>query len=536
MTNLFIGEEPEKEEATFEEAYTNFVTPLVSNGMDIRKAWESANEAYYLYTQPGDNWGLGAVLFFAIPFWLYYNALNFIAKYNNYLLLKDKGKNPTWADISPLRPKEWVEYWENSGFKRGNYENIDFKKPISIKRGFEIITLLKKRFPGMWLPKIRKENARIEGVEQCYLGDDSGLVISIKIPGDPQQWKEFFEAVTHNNMREMAAADFPDLYESGVVYRPEIGTEYWKTAQELINDGLGDCEDLANYRAAELRLKHGIDAHATAIKTGPGLYHAVVAGPDGCILEDPTKLLKIKEATERLTANPKWAIQLRGKMWIAAYGIPAQFKNDLGIPTVKGFVQSIGADEDPGLALLKAMGASTNSTATAGAGVNSLFGVMPGQLNANTDTALVTALMSSSDFNTTEKNKILASFVSAKQTDKTGMSQLLAALTKTPSTNDMEMLKLMAALQAKSSGTENAELMKLMLAMQIQQKGAYQSGYADPYSTAIKEAAGLLKDEGFREDIGSAGKYLAEGAGNIFGSVFGKSKSKSKSRSRSRSR
>lgn len=86
----------------------------------------------------------------------------------------------------------------------------------------------------------------------------------------------------------------PPLYESGVVYKPERGTEVWRDIPNILADGWGDCEDLACWRIAELNCA-GIKATPFIkwsfrpdgrIKT----YHAVLRVPDGRI-EDPSRAL-----------------------------------------------------------------------------------------------------------------------------------------------------------------------------------------------------------------------------------------------------
>lgn len=88
----------------------------------------------------------------------------------------------------------------------------------------------------------------------------------------------------------------PKLYESGVRYRRERpGREDWLTVPSILERGHGDCEDLASWRIAELRLT-GIRAHPriTFRRFGPGgrfsLYHITLVYPDGRV-EDPSRLL-----------------------------------------------------------------------------------------------------------------------------------------------------------------------------------------------------------------------------------------------------
>lgn len=94
----------------------------------------------------------------------------------------------------------------------------------------------------------------------------------------------------------------PRLYEAGVIYKPEkrrvdVGGnvleygEEWQTIPYVIHRGHGDCEDLGAWRAAELRVKDGINAtpmiRVRRLPSGPWRAHVVVRYPDGRI-EDPS--------------------------------------------------------------------------------------------------------------------------------------------------------------------------------------------------------------------------------------------------------
>ena len=87
----------------------------------------------------------------------------------------------------------------------------------------------------------------------------------------------------------------PGLYESGVRYMEEPpGQEDWYDIPTVLKLGYADCEDLACWRAAELRVRAGVAAmpvfKAFRRPNGSMLYHIVVALPDGSE-EDPSRLL-----------------------------------------------------------------------------------------------------------------------------------------------------------------------------------------------------------------------------------------------------
>lgn len=88
--------------------------------------------------------------------------------------------------------------------------------------------------------------------------------------------------------------DTPLLYESGVFYQREPdGQENWLTVPYVIEQGFGDCEDLACWRAAELRLQ-GIVARPFASKVvnsdGTVQFHARVRLGNNAV-EDPSRRL-----------------------------------------------------------------------------------------------------------------------------------------------------------------------------------------------------------------------------------------------------
>ncbi len=68
------------------------------------------------------------------------------------------------------------------------------------------------------------------------------------------------------------------------------GVEKFSPASVVLPRGWGDCEDVAAWRAAELRVYYGEPATAFARLMREGLYHALVRRADGSE-EDPSKIL-----------------------------------------------------------------------------------------------------------------------------------------------------------------------------------------------------------------------------------------------------
>jgi len=108
-----------------------------------------------------------------------------------------------------------------------------------------------------------------------------------------------------------AEPPIPPLYASGVVYKEDPpGEENWKDCWACLRDGHADCDRLAAWRAAELRVA-GVPAEpvlkwqwipraimiamgypARLLGNSPGVWmvHCLVRFPDGTT-EDPSKIL-----------------------------------------------------------------------------------------------------------------------------------------------------------------------------------------------------------------------------------------------------
>lgn len=75
------------------------------------------------------------------------------------------------------------------------------------------------------------------------------------------------------------------------------GQEDWKLPQNVVRDGWGDCEDLAGWRAAGLRLSgEDPDAKCVVVRTGENKLHAVVRRSTGEV-DDPSLELYRRQAS-----------------------------------------------------------------------------------------------------------------------------------------------------------------------------------------------------------------------------------------------
>lgn len=108
----------------------------------------------------------------------------------------------------------------------------------------------------------------------------------------------FLEALTRCNVLWLEThPQAVELYRSGVRYRQEKDTEAWLDIPHVIENRYGDCEDLAAWRVAELRVQ-GVKAKPflrwyNRPSQGITLYHVQVRLPDGKI-EDPSRVLGMK--------------------------------------------------------------------------------------------------------------------------------------------------------------------------------------------------------------------------------------------------
>lgn len=103
------------------------------------------------------------------------------------------------------------------------------------------------------------------------------------------------EAVTRADealIRSGRAPLWRDALKAGVKWQPEPkgqGMEHFDLADVVSKRGWGDCDDVAPYEAASLRVT-GEDpaAYATVVRSGPGMWHAKVVRGDGRF-SDPSK-------------------------------------------------------------------------------------------------------------------------------------------------------------------------------------------------------------------------------------------------------
>lgn len=116
---------------------------------------------------------------------------------------------------------------------------------------------------------------------------------TLQVPARSAAFDAALEGLTRLDETLLGEADYPPLYESGVRYRAEP-REVWRHVGHVLAEGWGDCEDLAAWRAAELRVSgEDPDAAVGTYRSGARRYHAIVVRGDGSI-EDPSRKLGMK--------------------------------------------------------------------------------------------------------------------------------------------------------------------------------------------------------------------------------------------------
>lgn len=94
----------------------------------------------------------------------------------------------------------------------------------------------------------------------------------------------------------------PSLKESGVRYANQPrGCERFLTVPAILARGNADCDQLAPWRAAELRVRHGIKAMPEVRRMSENLWHVYVRMPNGSVEDISAHLgMKVPERLARI--------------------------------------------------------------------------------------------------------------------------------------------------------------------------------------------------------------------------------------------
>ncbi len=105
------------------------------------------------------------------------------------------------------------------------------------------------------------------------------------------------EVLIAANVAYLRTRQVKRLYESGIRYCEEaLHVDDWLDIPETLARGVGDCEDLACWRIAELRVRddeHALPYLSRADRPDHVLYHVKVRRVDGRI-EDPSRILGMR--------------------------------------------------------------------------------------------------------------------------------------------------------------------------------------------------------------------------------------------------
>lgn len=144
----------------------------------------------------------------------------------------------------------------------------------------------------------------------------------VHIPSGADWYRAALEGLARLDEVVMTKTSIPPLYASGAVYKREP-QDTWRRADEVLADGWGDCEDLASYRVAELRVT-GEDPGAAVdtYQTGRKRFHAVVKRTRGTIpdgargkfgFEDPSLMLGMKPGSEMVGVDELREVPYRAR-------------------------------------------------------------------------------------------------------------------------------------------------------------------------------------------------------------------------------
>jgi len=160
----------------------------------------------------------------------------------------------------------------------------------------------------------------------------------IGVPTSAANFSAALEGLTSLNEQLLRAAPgTPPIYSAGVRYDAAAGNK-WRTAMDVLQSGKGDCEALAPWRAAELRVS-GEDplAHVFVYPSGKSKFHAIVMRGDGQ-LEDPSIELGMK--------GPAGLVERYGQWNEAIASAPADDVAVMGADTMGEDVACVGIGPD----------------------------------------------------------------------------------------------------------------------------------------------------------------------------------------------
>lgn len=132
------------------------------------------------------------------------------------------------------------------------------------------------------------------------------IEFTLPSPVTTQQLNIFVRALCAYDVLWLRAhPETPNIYESGVRYETQAaGCEHFAAIPLVLAAKSGDCDQLAPWRAAELRVRHNIKAMPEVKQMSRNLWHVFVRYPDGRA-EDVSAHLGMKVPAKLAAAGRK---------------------------------------------------------------------------------------------------------------------------------------------------------------------------------------------------------------------------------------
>ena len=128
---------------------------------------------------------------------------------------------------------------------------------------------------------------------------------------------------------------FSDAVSAGRVrWKPEPpGDEHFDLSTTVAKRGWGDCDDLAPWRAAELRVTgQDPEAYSYVYPSGPHRWHAIVRRGDGSD-EDPSRAAGMGAVGGDEYGGPFWPSMFGNRLSLATYPLRQGWAGRVDVPS-----------------------------------------------------------------------------------------------------------------------------------------------------------------------------------------------------------
>lgn len=160
------------------------------------------------------------------------------------------------------------------------------------------------------------------------------------------------ESVTQADLAQLArgAPTAREGIARGVRWKPEPpGDEHFDLAGTVLKRGWGDCDDLAPWHAASLRLTgEDPEAYAFVRPSGPNRWHAVVQRSDGRV-DDPSKAAGMGSVGGDEYRGPFWPAMFGDRLAFASSPLYSGFAGRVDVPSasVPAVYSSLARGKNP---------------------------------------------------------------------------------------------------------------------------------------------------------------------------------------------